>query len=135
MFRFLFGFFIILHGLVHLWYFTLSQRLVEFQPEMGWTGKSWLSSNFLSDSISRPLASALYILATIAFVVSGIGIFTSAEWLPPVLVGSAVFSSAVILLFWDGSTQMLVQKGFIGLLINVAILVALLVFKWPSSAF
>lgn len=135
MFRFLFGFFIILHGLVHLWYFTLSQRLVEFQPEMGWTGKSWLSSNFLSDSISRPLAGALYILATIAFVVSGIGIFTSAEWLPPVLVGSAVFSSAVILLFWDGSTQMLVQKGFIGLLINVAILVALLVFKWPSSAF
>ena len=31
MFRFLLGIFIILHGLVHLWYFTLSQ--------------SWLNSN------------------------------------------------------------------------------------------
>lgn len=128
MFRFLFGFFIILHGLVHLWYFTLSQRLVEFQPEMGWTGRSWLLSNFLGDSISRSLASVLYVLATIAFMVSGIGIFTIAEWLPPVLAGSAVFSSAIILLFWDGGSQMLVQKGFVGLLINVVILIAMLVF-------
>lgn len=128
MFRFLFGFFIILHGLVHLWYFTLSQRLVEFQPEMGWTGRSWLLSNLLGDSISRSLASVLYVLATIAFMVSGIDIFTNAEWLPPVLAGSAVFSLAIILLFWDGGSQMLMQKGFVGLLINVVILIAMLVF-------
>lgn len=129
MFRFLFGFFLVLHGLVHLWYFTLSQGLVEFQTEMGWTGRSWLLSNFLGDSISRSLAGVFYVLATIAFVVSGIGLFTNAEWLPPVLAGSAVFSSAVILLFWDGNSQMLVQKGFVGLLINVVILIALLVLK------
>jgi hypothetical protein len=129
MFRILIGLFIILHGLVHLWYFTLSQGLVEFQTEMGWTGRSWLLSNFLGDSISRSLAGVFYVLATIAFVVSGIGLFTNAEWLPPVLAGSAVFSSAVILLFWDGNSQMLVQKGFVGLLINVVILIALLVLK------
>jgi hypothetical protein len=128
-FRFLFGFFLVLHGLVHLWYFTLSQGLVEFQTEMGWTGRSWLLSNFLGDSISRSLAGVFYVLATIAFLVSGIGLFTNAEWLPPVLAGSAVFSSAVILLFWDGNSQMLVQKGFVGLLINVVILIALLVLK------
>jgi hypothetical protein len=96
---------------------------------MGWTGRSWLLSNFLGDSISRSLAGVFYVLATIAFVVSGIGLFTNAEWLPPVLAGSAVFSSAVILLFWDGNSQMLVQKGFVGLLINVVILIALLVLK------
>ena len=50
MLRFLFGTFVVLHGLVHLWYFTLSQRLVEFKPEMGWTGKSWILSNLLGDS-------------------------------------------------------------------------------------
>ena len=50
MLRLLIGFFIVLHGLVHMWYFTLSQRLVEFQPEMGWTGKSWLFSNFVQSS-------------------------------------------------------------------------------------
>ena len=34
MLRFLIGLFVILHGMVHLWYFTLSQWLVEFKPEM-----------------------------------------------------------------------------------------------------
>jgi hypothetical protein len=128
MIRILFGFFMMLHGLVHLWYFTLSQRLVEFQPEMGWTGRSWLLSDFLGDSASRSLASMLYVLATIAYAVSGLGLITSADWLAPVLVGSAVFSSAIILLFWDGGSQMLVQKGFVGLLINALILIAMLVF-------
>jgi hypothetical protein len=33
------GVFIVLHGLVHVWYVTLSQRWVEFQPEMVWTGE------------------------------------------------------------------------------------------------
>jgi hypothetical protein len=46
-----------------------------------------------------------------------------------VVIGSAALSTAVILLFWDGGLQMLVQKGLIGLLINVGILVALLVFR------
>jgi len=38
----LIGIFILLHGLVHMWYVTLSQGWVEFQANMGWTGKSWL---------------------------------------------------------------------------------------------
>lgn len=129
MLRFLFGLFIVLHGLVHLWYFTLSQRLVEFQAEMGWNGKSWVLSNPLGDSTCRPLASFVYVLATIAFVTSGVGIFTNASWLRPVLIGSAIFSSVGILLFWDGDMRMLVQKGLIGLLINVAVLIAMLLFN------
>lgn len=134
MLRFLIGVFIVLHGLVHLWYVTLSQRLVEFQAEMGWSGRSWLFTNVLGDATTRSLASVLYVLATIAFVAGGVGIFVRAGWWRPVLVGSAVFSSAIILLFWDGSMQRLVEKGLIGLLINVVILVALLVFQWPSAA-
>lgn len=134
MLRFLIGIFIILHGLVHLWYVTLSQRLVEFQADMGWTGRSWLFSNLLGDATTRLLATAAYVLATIVFVAAGIGILVRAGWWRPVLVGSAVFSSAAIVVFWDGSTEMLVQKGLLGLLINVAILVAVLVFQWPSTA-
>ena len=42
MLRLVIGLFIVLHGLVHLWYFTLSQRLVEFKPQMGWSGRSWV---------------------------------------------------------------------------------------------
>ena len=92
MLRFLIGLFIVLHGLVHLWYFTLSQKLVEFKPEMGWTGKSWMFTNILGDPTTRMLAGVLYVLAAIAFVVSGAGILLRAEWWRPVLVGAAIFS-------------------------------------------
>jgi hypothetical protein len=127
MFSFLIGIFIILHGLVHLWYFTLSQRLVEFQTEMGWDGSSLILSNIVREPDLRSIAGVLYVLAALAFVVGGIGIFARADWMRPVLIGAAVFSSIVILLFWDGSGEMLVQKGLLGLLINLGILIALLV--------
>jgi len=135
MLRFLISLFIILHGLVHLWYFTLSQGLVEFKPEMGWTGKSWILSNFLGDSTARSLASALFVLAAIAFVISGVGIFVRAEWWWPVLLGSAIFSSMVLFLLWDGNMQLIVQKGLIGFLISLVILLVLLVFKRSAFAF
>lgn len=128
MVRLLFGLFIVLHGLVHLWYVVLSQRLVDFQPEMGWSGESWLLSNSLEALTRRSLASVLYALASLTFVVSGIGVFSNAAWQAPALAISAVFSSATILLFWDGRPDMLVQKGAIGLLINGLILFGLLLF-------
>jgi hypothetical protein len=133
--RFLFGIFIVLHGLVHLWYVTLSQRLVEFQPEMGWSGESWLFLPWLGDAATRSLATVLYGLATLGFVIGGIGIFALQGWWRPLVIGSAAFSAAIILLFWDGGLHMLVEKGLIGFLINVALPVALLVFGWPSAEF
>ena len=132
MMKFLTGTFIVLHGLVHLWYLTLSQRWVTFQADMGWSGESWLFTNLLGDQTTRALASVAYTLAAIGFVAAGAGIFLQQEWLRPVLIGSAAFSSAVILLFWDGSSEMLVQKGLLGLLINLAVLIVLLVFKIPT---
>jgi len=121
------GLFIVLHGLVHLWYVTLSQKLVAFQPEMGWTGRSWLLTNVLGDSPTRLLAGLLYVLATIGMVVSGIGVMARGEWWRPVLIGSTVLSSVTLLLFWDGSTDLIVQKGLIGLVINAAILIVMAV--------
>ena len=129
MIRFLTGIFIVLHGLVHLWYVTLSQRLVEFQADMGWTGESWAFTNLLGDGPSRSLASLLYLLAALGFVAGGFGLFIQQDWWRPVLAGSAIFSSAVILLFWDGSTQMLVQKGLLWLLINLGVLATILLLK------
>jgi hypothetical protein len=46
-----------------------------------------------------------------------------------------VFSSVIIILFWDGKTRMLADQGLVGLLINVAILVAVLVLQWPDLGF
>jgi hypothetical protein len=133
--KFLIGIFIVLHGLVHLWYVTLSQRLVEFQPEMGWTGRSWVLTNPLGDGTTRSLASALFVLVTITYVVGGAGVLIQQDWWRPVVIGSALLSSAFILLFWDGQLQMLVEKGVLGLAINVVLLVALLVLEQPAFAF
>jgi hypothetical protein len=135
MLRSLLGLFVILHGLVHLWFFTLSQRLVEFKPEMAWTGKSWIFSNFLGDSTVRFIASTLFVLAAIAFVISGVGIFARAEWWWQMLLGSAIFSSTILFLLWDGSMQLIIQKGLIGFLISLVTLIVLLLFKRLSVAF
>ena len=121
------GIFVILHGLVHMWYVVLSYQWVEFQPEMGWSGKTGLFSSSLPQPTVRSIAGILFIIATIGFVISGIGIFIQADWLNPVLLSSAVFSSIILLLFWDGKLEMLVQKGIIGLLINLAIIAVVLI--------
>ena len=132
MLRTLFGVFIILHGLVHFWPFVLSRALVEYKPEMGWTGESWLLTSLVGDSATRLLASIVYVLAAIMFVVSGVGLFTRAQWRSPIMLASAVFSAVVILAFWDGRAGLLVEKGLVGFLIDLAIVFLLLVLKWPA---
>ena len=128
MVRILIGVFTILHGLMHLWYVILSQRLVAFQPEMGWTGESPLLTGLLEDGTAPLVATVLYVLATLGFVVGGGGWLAQAGWGRTCLIVSAAVSALTILLFWDGKSQMLVQKGVIGLLIDVVYLVAMLVF-------
>jgi hypothetical protein len=116
------GIFVILHGLVHLWYVVLSYQVVEFQPDMGWTGKSWFFSAFLQESSVRQLAGILFIIAALLFIISGIGIITNAGWLSSVILISSIFSSIILILFWDGSMAMIVQKGIIGVIINLVLI-------------
>ena len=135
MLRILLGIFVILHGLVHLLYFGQSARYFELQPGMVWPDGSWLFSKLLEEGSARTLASASLVLAAIGFVLAGIGIFAGRSWWHPVLVGSAVFSSFIFILFWDGGMQQLANKGGVGILINLAILVALFGFHWPDFNF
>jgi hypothetical protein len=134
MIRIILGAFLVLHGLVHLLYFGQSQRFFKLQPGMVWPDGSWVFSRFLGEAITRNLASILLILAAIGLVVGGIGIFAKQAWWRPVVVSVAAFSSVIYLLFWDGALQNLDNKGWIGILINLAILAAVLVFQWPNLA-
>ena len=129
----LFGLFVILHGLVHLWPFVLSQGLVEYQPEMGWTGESWLLTGMVGDGVTRMAASVLYALAMVLFVASGVGLFARGDWWRPLLAASAAFSSIVILVFWDGTRGQLVEKGLVGFLIDGGIVLLILVANWPRG--
>ena len=133
MIRIILGAFLVLHGLVHLLYFGQSQRIFELQPGMVWPDGAWAFSRFLGEATTRNLASILLTLAAIGLVVGGIGIFAKQAWWRPVVVSVAAFSSVFYLLFWDGALQNLDNKGWIGILINLLILAALLVFQWPNQ--
>ena len=135
MLRFIVGVFIVLHGLVHLLYFGQSRRLFELRPGMAWPDGSWAFSRWLGDPASRKLASILLVLAAVGFVAGGAGILGKQAWWRPLVVGAAVFSSVICLLFWDGALRNLDDKGAIGILINVAILTAVLIFQWPNLGY
>jgi hypothetical protein len=126
------GVFVVLHGLVHLLYFGQSARLFELQPGMVWPGGSWAFSKLLGEEATRWLASVCCVLAAVAFVAGATGIFVRQAWWRPVVAGSAAFSTAVFVLFWDGGMQKLDQKGGVALLINLAILTAVLALRWPD---
>lgn len=126
MIKIIIGVFIILHGLVHVWYFILSQKLVEFRPEMGWTGESWVLKNILKEKTILSMASLSFILVALMFVISGIGFLSSTGWWKGLVVITSVLSSLVLLLFWDGRIQQIVEKGAIGLAINIFILIVVI---------
>jgi hypothetical protein len=135
MLRFIVGVFIVLHGLVHLLYFGQSQRLFELQPGMVWPDGSWAFSRLIGDERTRLLASASCVLAAIGFVAGGAGILAGQAWWRPPVVGSAAFFAVMLILLWDGQMQSLDDKGGVGLLINLAILVAVLTLRWPDFEF
>ena len=127
----LFGVFLILHGLVHLLYAGQSLRFYELVAGFTWPDGAWLFSKFLSDEIIRSLTSLLLGISALGFVISGIGLFLRVDWWRNVAIGSAVFSSLLFFVLWNGKWQALDNQGGIGILINLAILIVILVFNWP----
>lgn len=135
MVNFLFGLFIVLHGLVHMLYYGHSARYFELQAGMVWPDGAWAFSRFLGNAATRNLASICLILAAVGFVAGGAGIFLKQSWWRVAVVSAAAFSSVIYLLFWDGGAQSLDNKGGVGILINLLILAALLIFRWPNFEF
>ena len=131
----LLGVFFVLHGLVHLLYFGQSQRAFELQPGMVWPDGSFVLAKLLGNEPARLAAGVSLVLAAVGFLVGGIGLFVKQGWWRGLIVGTAVFSTLLYLLFWDGKIQELDDKGGVGILINLAILTALLLFQWPEFEF
>ena len=129
MFKILFAIFIVLHGLVHMLYFGQSWRVFELRPGMVWPDGAWAFSRLLGDETTRLLASVLLIVATVGFMVGGAGLLFEQDWWRPIVVGVAVFSTVLYILFWDGAWQNLDDKGGVGLLINLALLTAVLLWR------
>ncbi len=128
---FLFGAFIVLHGLVHLLYFAQSQKIFELRPGMVWPDDSWVFSRLLGEKSTRLLASALCLLAALGFIAGGIGLFFGQPWWRNVSVAAAAISILMYILFWNGKLQKIDDQGGVGILINIAILAVIVLFQWP----
>jgi len=125
--RFIIGVFIILHGLVHLLYFGQSRRLFELQPGMVWPDGSLAFSERVGDKATRLLANISCVLAAVGFVVGGIGMVAGWTWWRSIVIGVVAFSTSFFVLFWDGKMRKLDDQGGIALIINIAILAAVLI--------
>jgi hypothetical protein len=125
MLRFIVGLFFLLHGFVHLLYVGQSRRLFELQPGMVWPDGSWVFSGLFREQVVRWLASLACVLAAAGFVVGSLGLFFVQAWWRQTIIYVTVFSSLIFILFWDGTLQKLDDQGGAGLLIDLAILIAL----------
>ena len=132
MLNILVGLFLVLHGLVHLLFLGQSARYFELQPGLVWPDGSWVLSGLLGPTATRTLANLVMALSGLGFVVAGVGVLWRQDWWRPLVLAAALFSTASYVLLWDGTRQKLDQQGGIGILINLAILVAVLIFHWPS---
>jgi len=113
-------------------YFGQSQKFFELQPGMTWPDGSWALSGFLGNDTTRSLASILLVAIAVILVIGGIGLFAKWELWRSIVVGGTLLSIVAYLLLWNGKMQRLDNQGFVGILINLAILAALLIFRWPK---
>jgi hypothetical protein len=133
--RIISGAFLVFHGLVHLLYFGQSTRLFELQAGMLWPDGSWALSKLLGENGTRMLIGILCILAAAGFVAGGAGMLFRQSWWRAAVVATAAFSAVIYILSWNGRVQHWDVQGGVGLLIDVAILTAVLGFRWPQTDF
>lgn len=132
MLKILVGIFLVLHGGVHLLYAGQSKGMFELQPGLTWPEGSWAFSRTLGNASTRTVNTVSLVLIAILFIVAGIGMFAGQPWGRQAAVFASAISILLYLLMWNGKMQGLDNQGFVGILIDVVILVVVLVFHWPS---
>jgi hypothetical protein len=114
-------------------YPSIGQGWVDAPPKAGdFTGSSWLFTRFIGESGTRTLGTVAFTLVAILFVTTAVGLTYRQSWAPGWLALSAVTSTLMFALLWDGRLQALDEKGFIGVLINFALLVGMYAFRYPA---
>lgn len=122
--RLLLGFFVAMHGIIHLGYITPAPA----DPNYPFTlGRSWLTTSLgLAPAAVRTFGVVLAALTVAAYVFAGLsaaGFVVPQDWWPALTVSASVASLLLLVCFWH-------PWLFLGVTIDLALLAALLVFKW-----
>ena len=128
--RYLIALLVALHGFVYL---NAARGVLPIFE--GWKGSSWLLGNAVTCETLKRLTLALWALAGVGIVATGIGFAFSAQavWRPLAIVASAV-AILSFFVFWDGQIQRLVAQGMIGLVISLVILLSAIAFPQAFGA-
>jgi hypothetical protein len=126
MLRVIVGVLLVLHGLVHLFYFAQSRRVFELRPDFVWPDGSWAFTRSLGQATTRSLAAILCAVAAVLFVLGGAAVLLHQSWSVPVVVGAAAVSAALYLMMWNGRPRRIMDQGWLGIAIDVVVLVAFL---------
>ncbi|MBN1647391.1 MAG: hypothetical protein JW874_05100 [Spirochaetales bacterium] len=113
------GIFLVLHGLVHLLYAGHSMQYFELTPGLQWPAGSWIFGPGTREV--RLVAAASCIAACLLFIAAGIAVLAGAGWRKHILYAACAVSSLVFILLWDASFTRMHDKGWIGVLINVSL--------------
>lgn len=124
--------FVFLHGLAHMVYTALASGWIPAAEGVeNWTGTPWLLSRTLSTQGTRGAGPIIFTALTVVFVIAAAGLALRQRWATTWVAVAAVASCGALLAFWDGNLQSLTEKGVVGLIINIILLVALFVFRYP----
>jgi len=115
------------HGIGHVLFLVPLLGIADW----GQSTRSWLLSNLGGDVVTRIVGSLLWLAATVGFVTVAVGMFGQQEWWRGLAIGSAAVSILGLVLFWGAPVS---SSTFFPLLFDIAVLVALLLLRWPPSS-
>jgi hypothetical protein len=114
----LFGVFLIIHGLVHalLWLTPLLETGGPFNPRHSWL----LSKLGMPVRPVRVIAICLALIATVAFVGGGAGLFAQQGWVPTLTSAAAAVSLALVFIYFHPrlSFAVLLNLGILALMLQ-----------------
>ncbi|MBN1301605.1 MAG: hypothetical protein JW995_10360 [Melioribacteraceae bacterium] len=128
MFETISAIFIILHGLVHLLYMGQSLRKFELQQGITWPDNSWVSGKQPGNDWARVPVAVMCVISASGFAAAGIMLLYEFSLFKYFVYCTSVFSSLLYLLAWDGVKNKIADKGAVGVVINVALIICIYVF-------
>lgn len=129
--RIVFGLFLAAHGFVHLLYIGQALEKFEIKPGLRWPEGAWALS-WLPADVVRWIATIALGLVGLAFMAAGFALALKAGAWEPLALAGAASSSISLLLLWNGRLESLDAQGLVAILLNAAIMVAVLGFHWPK---